>query len=89
MGLSRRWLKQRQSEPPPDLQPSLQPLVATEASTVQIEYVLRGATFGKTLEQLDAYGTIENLPYVLDSPVWAGNRSILAAFDTSAQIWIL
>jgi hypothetical protein len=56
---------------------------ATEASTVQIEYILRGATFGKTLEQLDAYGTIENLPYVLDSPVWAGNRSILAAFDTT------
>jgi hypothetical protein len=57
--------------------------VATEASAVQIEYVLRGATFGKTLEALDAYGTIENLPYVLDSPVWAGNRSILAAFDTA------
>jgi hypothetical protein len=56
---------------------------ATEASTVQIEYLLRGATFGKTLEQLDAFGTVDSLAFSMDSPVWQGNRSILAAFDTS------
>lgn len=55
----------------------------TEASTVTIEYILRGATFGKTLEQLDAFGTVDSLPYSMDSSVWSGNRSILAAFDAS------
>lgn len=56
---------------------------ATEASAIQIEYLLRGATFGKTLEQLDAFGTIDSLPFSLDSSAWSGNRSILAAFDSS------
>lgn len=56
---------------------------ATEASAVQIEYILRGATFGQTLEGLDAFGTVDSLDYSMDSGVWAGNRSILAAFDTT------
>jgi hypothetical protein len=56
---------------------------ATEASAVQIEYVLRGATFGTTLEGLDAFGTVDTLPYSMDSSAWQGGRSILAAFDTS------
>jgi hypothetical protein len=65
--------------------PSFDRWAATELGTVEIEYILRGATFGKTLEQLDSYGTIETLPVSLDSKVWAGNRSLLAAFDTSHQ----
>lgn len=56
---------------------------ATEASAIQIEYILRGATFGQTLEGLDAFGTVDSLAYTMDSSIWAGNRSILAAFDTS------
>lgn len=56
---------------------------ATEASEVEIEFLLRGATFGQTLEGLDAFGTVDSLAYSMDSPVWSGNRSILAAFDTA------
>lgn len=58
---------------------------ATEASAVEIEYILRGATFGQTLEGLDAFGTVDSLAYTMDSAVWAGNRSVLAAFDTNHQ----
>jgi hypothetical protein len=63
--------------------PAFNRWTVTEASAVTIEYILRGATFGKTLEQLDSYGTIDSLSFSLDSPVWSGNRSILAAFDTT------
>lgn len=63
--------------------PSLNRWTATEASSVQIEFLLRGATFGKTLEQLDAFGTLDTLPFSLDSEVWIGNRSKLAAFDVN------
>lgn len=56
---------------------------ATEASALEIEYILRGATFGQTLEGLDSFGTVDSLAYSMDSPVWAGNRSILSAFDTA------
>lgn len=55
----------------------------SEANAVQIEYLLRGATFGQTLEDLDAFGTVDTLPYSMDSAAWSGNRSILAAFDTT------
>lgn len=56
---------------------------ATEASAVTIEYLLRGATFGKTLEQLDSFGTVETLPYSMDSSAWSGGRSVLSAFDSA------
>lgn len=42
---------------------------------------------GYTLEQLDAFGTMETLAYSLDSPVWAGvARRLLASFDTSHRL---
>lgn len=55
----------------------------TEANAVQIEYLMRGAIFGTTLEQLDAFGTIDSLPFSLDAQQLQNNRSVLAAFDTS------
>lgn len=45
------------------------------------QYIFRGNTFGVTLEDLDSYGTLEDVPYSLDSPVWVNNRQILAGFD--------
>ena len=37
-----------------------------------------------TLEQLDTFGTLETLPYSLDSSYWSGNQSLLLfGFDTS------
>jgi hypothetical protein len=55
----------------------------TEANAVQIQYLMRGATFGKTLEALDVFGTMETLPFSLDSAAWLGNRSALSAFDNA------
>ena len=37
---------------------------------------------GYTLEDLDAFGTLETLPYSLDSRAWSGGLSQLGAFST-------
>lgn len=63
--------------------PWLQRWAATEASAITIDYLMRGATFGYTLEGLDAFGTLETLPFSLDSAVWVGGRSVLSAFDSN------
>lgn len=42
-----------------------------------------------TLEDLDAYGNMDTLPYSLDSPYWMGGggvRGVLTGFDTSFRI---
>lgn len=63
--------------------PWLNRWAATEANAVTIECLLRGATFGVSLDNLNSYGTIDTLPYTLDSPVWSGGLSVLSAFDTT------
>lgn len=63
--------------------PNLDRWAATDTGAVNAECLIRGATFGATLEDLDAFGTIDSLAFSLDSPVWGGARNILAAFDTT------
>ncbi len=54
---------------------------------VQTEYLFRALAFGYTLESLDAIsGSLDALPYSLDSAVWAGGNLILGAFDTSHNL---
>lgn len=48
--------------------------------------VSRALTTGYTLEQLDAFGTLETLPFSLDSRAWTGGRLNLAAFDTDHKL---
>lgn len=55
----------------------------TEANAVQVESLFRSSTFAKTLEQLNAFGTLDSLGISLDSPVWQGGRTVLAGFDAS------
>lgn len=43
------------------------------------------ATPGYTLEELDAFGTLETLPYSLDSGVWAGGLPALGAVTDSGE----
>jgi hypothetical protein len=62
--------------------PFLDRWTITDSSSVNIEYLMRAATFGKTLEQLDSFGTLDALPYTLDSATWSGARSLLGAFDS-------
>ena len=57
----------------------------SDATSMQIEWLFRAATFGKTLEQLDAFGTIDSLPFSLDSQVWLGGRSLLGGVNSAHQ----
>lgn len=56
---------------------------ARAATTCELIY--SGATQQSyTLDQLDAFGTLDTLPYSLDSSYWAGSlQLLLSAFDTS------
>lgn len=48
--------------------------------------VSRALSTGYTLEQLDAFGTLETLPFSLDSRSWTGGRLNLAAFDATHKL---
>lgn len=50
------------------------------------ECMIRALSTGYTLEQLDPFGTLETLPFSLDSRAWTGGRLNLAAFDTTHQV---
>jgi hypothetical protein len=53
-----------------------------------LEMIFSGATqSGWTLEQLDVYGTLEQVPFSLDSVVWTGiARRLVAGFDASHRL---
>lgn len=63
--------------------PFLDRFTITDVGAINAEILIRGAAFGKTLEQLDSFGTIDSLLYSLDSSVWTGGVSVLAGFDSS------
>ncbi len=54
-------------------------------AVIECELVFGGVSQrGYTLEQLDSFGTLETLPYPLDSSYWSGALSLLLfAFDTA------
>ncbi len=52
----------------------------------EIEYFFRAYTQGYTLDQLDAFGTIDTLPYSLDSRIWAGGTILLSGFDSAHKL---
>lgn len=54
-------------------------LYSTNAPTELLE----AATIGYTLENLDAFGTIDSLPYSLDSRFWKGGLPGFAGFDST------
>lgn len=49
---------------------------------VDLEYLFPSVERGYTLEELNAFGTLDTLPYSLDSDHWKGGKLALAAFDT-------
>lgn len=55
----------------------------TLIDSINTEYLLKGLTFGYTLDQLNPFGTLETLPFSLDSRAWTGGRLALGAFDTN------
>lgn len=53
---------------------------------VENELMFRDLTDGYTLEELDAFGTIDTLPFSLDSRVWTGGSLALSAFDSDNKL---
>lgn len=47
------------------------------------EVMMQALTTGYTLEELDFFGTLETLPFPLDSRAWTGGRLNLACFDNT------
>lgn len=54
----------------------------------ELEMIYSGTIHtGLTLDELDVYGTLDSLPFSLDSPVWSGVPTpIFAGFDTSHNL---
>lgn len=59
-----------------------QEFVPVEESTAAI---IRMSNPALTLEDLDAFGTLDSLPYSLDSNAWKGGRPRLAALDADLK----
>lgn len=57
-------------------------------SMARIEVALlgRGLTTGYSLDQLDQFGTIEEITPSLDDPYWSGGKPYLLAFDADNQV---
>ncbi len=51
-------------------------------------YIFNSLSLPWTIEQLDVYGTIENVPAPFDSPMWAGGDAMLWAMDKTGKIFI-
>ena len=52
-----------------------------------VEILCQSSSFGYTLEQLDSFGTLETLPYSLDSRAWVGSgRALLSGFTTAHKL---
>lgn len=46
-----------------------------------LEFIYTSLSEGYTLDQLDAFGTLDTLPFSLDSRVWTGENFLLSGFN--------
>lgn len=53
---------------------------------VPIQAVMSTLTTGVTLDDMDAFGTIDTLPFSLDSPVWRGGAALLGVFGSDSKL---
>jgi len=53
---------------------------------LEIELLHYALGEGYTLEQLDAFGTVDTLPASLDSRIWTGGNTLLSAFDSDFKL---
>ena len=62
-----------------------------EASVAQISVtaMAQWLTQGVTLDTMDGFGTIETLPFSLDSPAWQGGAGLLGLFGTDSKLGYL
>ena len=57
-----------------------------DLTSAKIEWITISSTIGYTLEELDAFGTIDTLPYPLDSEAWVGGEPRIAVFNSSHRL---
>lgn len=62
---------------------ALDEATTAELSVTTLAQIL---TKGVALEDLDAYGNLDTLPYSLDSPLWRGGSSVLGMFQDDAKL---
>lgn len=53
---------------------------------MELETYFKTYSIGYTLDQLDAFGTLETLPYSLDSRIWTGGSILMGAFDLTHKM---
>jgi hypothetical protein len=53
---------------------------------VETELLLQDLTAGYTLDELNAFGTLDELPFSLDSRAWTEGRFVLSAFDADKKL---
>jgi len=53
---------------------------------VPIQALMSTLTTGVTLDDLDSFGTIDALPFSLDSPVWRGGAALLGVFGANSRL---
>lgn len=54
--------------------------------SIDNQFVFQGATAAYTLEELDAFGTVDTITTPFDSSAWQGGATKLAAFNTLNQL---
>lgn len=53
---------------------------------ISVEALVQWLSPSTTLEGLSVYGSLEDLPFSLDSPFWRGGAAIMGLFDTSHRL---
>lgn len=61
-------------------------LGAWSFARISVEWLTKGVSLGYTLDQLDAFGTLETITTSFDSPVWQGGSPLLVAFNTDHEL---
>ena len=51
-----------------------------------VETMMRWLSPGVTLDSMNPYGTMETLPFSLDSPFWRGGASLMGIFTTDHRL---
>ncbi len=59
----------------------------TEADS-EVDFIFNSVTLPWTIEQLDQFGTIENLPAPFDSPTWAGGNIQLSGMNVTGAVYL-
>lgn len=58
-------------------------------AAIESEYIFSTLQEGYTLEQMDVFGTLETIPFSLDSRIWTGGAISMGVFDADHKLSFL